>query len=400
MQDLIEIDERFDPSASDPGIPLRGHIDPRFAPVLEAFKSNFRRASGVTDLGASVCVMIDGRPVVDLWGGFLDKALTTPWDRDTLICLMSNSKPVSAVALHMLVDRGAVDLDAPVATYWPEFAEAGKASLKVRHVLDHRSGLPVLTDRLWPGAIFDYEAIVGALAAQTPLWEPGTQAGYHTWTIGFLIGEIVRRVSGKRLGPFLREHLTTPLGMDYYIGLTPAEEERCGAFFGQIKGTVFDPALAATKILERVMDQFPDDDPFPFDGAAWRQGEVAGGNGHGTARSLARMYAALVRGGELDGVRILSPKAVDTMTAEQHFSQEIVVNRHYHQALGILRNSPPYAAYGPNPRAFGGHGFGGSMAFGDPDTKLSFAYGTNVCHQSIDQSMRAVRLWTAAYSCL
>src|ERR1700744_2941045 len=182
--------------------PLSGRLDPRFAPVWDAFADNFARGE---EGGASFAVYLDSKPAIDLWGGFRDIAQTQPWQENAICNAMSVGKAMAATCLHVLIDRGLVDLDAPVARYWPEFAANGKESLLVRWVLDHPSGLALLTGGLWPGAMYDWDAMTQALAAQAPLWPPGTQPAYHIRTFGFLVGEIVRRVTGKRLGKFFHD---------------------------------------------------------------------------------------------------------------------------------------------------------------------------------------------------
>ena len=203
--------------------PIRGRFDARFAPLVEAFKENYRLDQ---EIGSSLAVMIDGAPVVDIWGGFRDAARTDPWDAGTTVCMMSVAKGITGIAFNMLIDRGLVDPDEKVAAYWPEFAQNGKQDILVRWLLDHRAAIPVLTTNpLWPGAMFDREAYVKALEEQAPLWEPGTQAAYHVHNQGYLLGEVMRRVTGKTVGPFLRAEIAGPLHAEYYIGDMSAEEQ-------------------------------------------------------------------------------------------------------------------------------------------------------------------------------
>ena len=376
--------------------PVHGYCHAGFEGVRHAFETNFATED---EVGACVSVVLDGQTVVDLWGGWRDRGCSQPWLRDTIVCMMSVSKAVSATCLHMLVDRGLVDLDAPVARYWPEFAQAGKQGVLVRHVLDHRAGLPVLTERLHPRAMFDHALMVEALARQAPLWEPGRQAGYHVHNQGFLIDEIVRRVTGRTLPQFLREEITGPLGLDYHFGLSPADQSRCAEFIQATEGTIFaarhgDPS----KIVSRAWDQLPD--PLDLNSREWRESTITSASGHGNARAVARLYGALARGGELAGTYLMSPSTFGQAITEQHNMVEVMMERPYHQALGYLLSSPPIVWMGPGRRSFGHHGVGGSIGLGDPDAKLGFAYAMNKMHARQDNGPRARRLIEAVYECL
>ena len=211
---MIRLNETFS-AQGQTGAPLRPLRSTSSHLCLSAFCENYRRED---EVGSAVSVVLDGRTVLDLWGGWRDGARTREWQRDTIVCMMSVSKGITGMAFNLLVERGLVDLDAPVAQYWPEFAQNGKQKLPVRYLLDHRAGLPIIADPLWPGAIYDHAAICRALAAQAPLWEPGTVAAYHVHTQGYLLGEIVRRVTGRAVGNFVRNELAGPLDADFQIG--------------------------------------------------------------------------------------------------------------------------------------------------------------------------------------
>ncbi len=373
-----------------------GHCDPRFARVRDAFEAIL---AGGEDVGSSVSVTLNGATVVDLWGGYADAARTQPWERDTIVNMMSVAKGASAVCAHILVDRGLLDLDTPVAAYWPEFAQAGKKDLPVRFVLDHRAGLPVIKAPLPPGAIYDWNAMTSALAAQAPLWEPGAKAGYHILTQGYIIGELVRRISGRTLGTYFRDEVAEPLGLDYHIGLPAEHHARCAEFIAARKGTILDQdALDPDSLLARAWAQVPLD--IDFNSNSWRESEIPSGNGHGNARAVARLYGALACGGELDGVTLMRRDSLERAIAEQHSLTEIVLGRTYHQALGFVRNSPPIVPMGPNPRAFGHHGVGGSVGFADPDARIGFAYATNTMHARLDIGPRAGSLIEATFDSL
>jgi CubicO group peptidase (beta-lactamase class C family) len=376
--------------------PISGYCDPRFNKVLERFAANF--AEGAED-GACVSVTLDGKPVVDLWGGFADRAHTKPWQRDTIVNMMSVSKAASAVCMHMLIDRGLIDMEAPVAKYWPEFAQAGKEKLPVKYVLDHRSGLALVPEVKY-GAIADWKWMTEALARQAPIWPYGEVAAYHGLTQGFILGEIVRRVSGKSLGTMFREEVAKPLGLDYHIGLKPDEEARVAEYIPDalINGFRVKEPVDPKNLNPYVWAQLAADED--FNTKEWHRAEIPSANGHGTARAIARLYAMLVNGGELDGVRIMSAAAVKRMTTEQHNLTEVLRGRAYHQASGVLLNTPPYVYMGPNPHAFGHHGAGGSIGIGDPDAKVGFGYGTNRMHADPTNGPRGGGLIKATFESL
>ena len=395
---MIRLNETF--TAQDRLVPLCGHYDARFAPVLEAFCENYRCED---EVGSAVSVILDGQTVLDLWGGWRDGARTREWQHDTIVCMMSVSKGITGLAFNLLVDRGLVDIDAPVATYWPEFAQNGKQRLPVRYLLDHRAGLPIIADPLWPGAIYDHAAICRALAAQAPLWEPGTVAAYHVHTQGYLLGEIVRRVTGKTVGNFVRDELAAPLEADFQIGgLTAHDHARCAEVMPNMTATLFAAREAEHDTLRsKAFVQNPAEPwPVTLNTKIWRDCEIASGNGHGNARGVARIYGAFARGGELGGVRVTRPTSIEAMITEQHNITERLQDRPYHQALGVLLNTPSAVYMGPNPHAFGHHGIGGSIGFADPDARIGFSYAINKMHAVGTNGPRAARLIDALYAAL
>lgn len=393
---------RFDKTVSERGrdFALSGVFDDAFASVADAFAENYAVEE---EIGSAVTVYVDGRKVVDLWGGYQDEAHTKPWREDTIVCMMSVAKGIAGMTFNMLVDRGLVDPDLPVATYWPEFAQNGKEGVLVRHLLDHTAGLPVVLEPLWKGAIFDCHAIVGALGRQAPLWEPGTTAAYHIHTQGNLLGEIVRRVTGQRFRDFIQNEVMAPLGGDYRIGnIVGADNERCADLVPTIAGTLLEKKDSEPdSLLAKGFVQHPDEPiNITLNSEAWRTAEITSANGHGTARSVARVYAAMARGGSIDGVKLMSPATVTDMLVEQHNQVEKMQQRPYHQARGILLNTPVSVWMGPNARAFGHHGFGGSIGMGDPDAKIGFSYSCNKMHARGDNGPRARRIIEALYSVL
>ena len=380
--------------------PFCGRLDPKFQAVADAFVENFRVED---EVGAAVSVVIDGETVVDIWGGWRNRAMTDPWDAASTVCMMSVAKGITGIAFNMLVDRGLIDIDAPVAKYWPEFAQNGKAGILVRWILDHRAAIPVLTnDPMWPGGMFDREAYVKALEVQEPLWEPGTQAAYHVHNQGFLLGEIMRRVTGMTVGPFLRQHVTGPLHAEYYIGGMSEEEQshvaevmpNMGARLFAAKEAEAPDSLRGLAFLQNPKQSWYE----TMNSREWREVEIASGSGHGNGRGVARIYGAAVREEGLDGVKLLSHQGLENMIVEQHNQTELLQERPYHQALGVLLNTPVAVYMGPNPRAFGHHGLGGSIGFGDPDAKLGFSYACNKMHAVGTNGPRARRLIDALYS--
>jgi len=393
---MNRLNETF--TAGDRAVPLNGFFDSRYQPVVEAFIENYRSED---EVGSAVCIVVDGQPVLDVWGGWKDGARLLEWQHDTIVCMMSVSKGITGLAFNMLIDRGLVDVDAPVARYWPEFGAAGKQTLPVRYILDHRAGLPVLEKPLWPGAMYDSQAMCAALAEQAPLWAPGTVAAYHVHTQGFLLGEITRRVTGKSIGRFLRDELAGPLRADFMIGeMAPRDQARCAEVMPNMNARLFAAREAERETLRaRAFLQNPDE-PWhtTLNSQQWRECEMSSGNGHGNARAVARIYGAFARGGELDGIRLASSAAIEQMITEQHNMTELLQDRPYHQALGLLLNSPNAVYMGPNPRAFGHHGIGGSIGFADPDAKIGFAYAINKMHSVGTNGPRAARLISALYS--
>lgn len=388
---------------------LNGRYDARFAAVAEAFVTNFAEEE---ELGAACSVVVDGETVVDLWGGYARADKSEVWGEHSTVCMMSVAKGVTGIAFNMCVDRGLIDIDKPVAHYWPEFAQAGKADILVRWILDHRAGIPVLTtDIMEPGGFFDYPAYIRALEVQEPLWEPGTRAAYHVHNQGFLMGELIRRVTGLNVGSFLRENVTGPLAAEYFIGgMSAADQESVAEVLPNTGARLFaakDAALPDAPTTPEgwqngaVLRSFAflqnPSEPWheTMNSVRWREVEIASGSGHGNARGVARIYGAAV--GEVDGISLLSQAGLEAMLVEQHNQMELLQDRPYHQALGVLLNTPEAVYMGPNMRSFGHHGLGGSIGFGDPDAKIGFSYCCNQMHAVGTNGPRAGRLIKAAY---
>lgn len=373
---------------------ISGFCGPRFERVLRAFEANFRTGS---EVGAAVSVYHEGQKVVDLWGGYTDRAKSKRWEENTTVNMMSVAKGFVATAIAMLVDRGKLDYDAPVAKYWPEFGANGKENIPLRYILDHRAGLPVLRPSGPRGLVYDWDGITNALADMVPLWVPGEEAGYHILSMGCLTGEVIRRVTGMAPGEFIRKEITEPLGLDYNIGLKDGEIDRVAEFIPAVEGTIFKVEdLPDEELLKYAWAELPEGED--FNSREWRMAQVPGASGHGNARAVARFYSCLAEGGSLDGVDLLSSGAIRVMSAEQHNMKEQVMKRSYHQGLGVLRNSPPISPMGPNMQSFGHHGVGGSVGLCDPDARLGFAYSMNQMHARVDNGPRAGRLKDAMFA--
>jgi CubicO group peptidase (beta-lactamase class C family) len=357
---------------SDLPTPLGGTCSPRFEPLRELFAAKL--VSG-EDLGASLTVNLDGEMVADLWGGWADEARTVPWTENTITCVFSTTKTMVALAALVLVERGLLDLDAPVARYWPEFAAAGKSGVLVRHVLSHTSGVSGWEQPRTLEDLYDWDKCTALLAAQAPWWAPGTDSGYHVLTIGFLVGEIVRRITGRRFGRFFAEEIAGPLGADFYIGLARPELARVANVVPwppPAGTTTMDPNSVAFKTmnsgLKDIRDTWRDD---------WREAEIPAANGHGNARSVARIQSVVSCGGEVDGVRLLSPKTINRIFEVQSDTIDLVLGIRLKIGVGYGLPWPEVLPFVPEGRGCFGAGAGGSLVLADADRRLTVAYVMN-----------------------
>lgn len=353
-------------------VEIHGHCDDRFSAVKDAFAQNFKDGR---EVGASFAASIDGETIVDIWGGWADAARTKPWERDTIVNVYSTTKVMAALCMHMLVDRGQLDLDAPVAKYWPEFAQAGKESLPVRYLLTHQAGLSGIVEPLTVEEFYDWDRTVGLLAAQEPLWEPGTASGYHALTFGHLLGEVLRRITGKTMGTFFREEIAEPLGADFHIGLAEEHDSRVGELIPPEDPIPVNPDIDPNSKLAKAMTN-PGLRAEDSRDRAWRAAEIPAANGHGNARSVARVATALACGGELDGVRLLGCETIEKSIEEQCYGKDLVLSIPIRWGLGWGLTSKEMPV-GPNPRTFYWGGWGGSAVIMDLDAKMSFAYVMN-----------------------
>lgn len=383
----------------DDGVEIQGECQPRFKSVRDVFEASFSKG----EVGAGVSVYLDGEPVVDLWGGHADAASERPWERDTIVNTYSTTKGMTAICAHRLVERRALDLDAPVAGYWPEFAQGGKADLPVRYLLSHQAGLPAIRRTLPTEARFDWDALTSALAEQEPWWKPGTKHGYHAFTFGHLVGEVVRRIDGRTLGTYFREEVAEPLGADFRIGFGPEHDARCADMIPAPEGPQASEFRRRMEQSDSVMARAFSNPPrltADVNSREWRAAEIPAANGHGTARALARIYGALAQGGDLDGVHVLSAEAIERANTEQARGiDEVLAPLETRFGLGFFMTQPAIP-FGPNPRAFGHPGAGGSLGFADPDAGLGFGYVMNQMQNAIVGSSHGAALIQAVYESL
>ncbi|MFG1793553.1 serine hydrolase domain-containing protein [Nocardia sp. NPDC049149] len=385
---------------------IDGTVAPGFEAVREAFAANFAEHG---EVGAAVCVYRDGRPVVDLWGGIADPETGRAWERDTIQLVYSATKGVTTTLAHLLVQRGLLDLDAPVAQYWPEFAAAGKDAIPVRWLLTHQAGLAALDKPVRLVDALAWTPMVEALAAQAPNWPPGTAHGYHGRTFGWLVGEVIRRVTGRTVGQVLAEDVAAPYDVDFFIGLPPAEQYRVSRLvfapqpdFAAIPEDLIPerlrPVLAALQDPDSLANrafQITDPPDLDFNSPDVHAAEIPASNGIGTARGLARLYAALV--GDLDGHRLLTPETLSAATREQVAGTDLVITLEDRYATGYMLPTPELPLGGPH--SFGHPGRGGSLAFADPTRGLAFAYTPNyIIENAVD--LRARNLVDAMESAL
>jgi CubicO group peptidase (beta-lactamase class C family) len=371
-----------------------GFCAPEFEPVRDAFIANFAAGS---EVGASVAVTKDGVPVVDLWAGEAVKGAAA-WQRDTIVNVYSTTKTMAATCVLVLADRGAVDLNAPVARYWPEFAQNGKQDVLVRHVMSHSAGLsgfdpalPSVTD------LYDWDGIAGRLAAQKPWWTPGEGSGYHAITQGYLQGEIVRRVTGKSIGTFFRDEIARPLGADFHIGLPAEHDVRVAELVPPpvgLGGMPGDPESIGVRTMKSC--SLEGSEPRT---SGWRRAEIPAAGGVGNARSVARVHSALACGGSVDGVRLLSEAGVRRVLEEQTNGIDRVLNGpiRFGMGFGLPHPSMPLS---PNPNVFFWGGWGGSLAIIDLDARVSIAYVMNRMAPDMMGDVRGGMIVLATYKSL
>ncbi len=375
---------------------LQGTCDPRFDGLRAALQANIDSGE---DLGASFVIDVDGEILVDLWGGYRDLDHTRPWDEHTITNVWSTTKTVTALAALMLVDRGLLDVHAPVARYWPEFAAAGKGHVEVRHLLAHTSGVSGLDQPAAVEDLYDWEKATARYAAQAPWWEPGTASGYHAINYGHLIGEVVRRVTGKSLKRFVAEEIAGPLGADFQIGAARGD-------WGRIADVVPPPPLPFD--LEALGPMHPMVRTFtgPGFGAevantpGWRGADIGGGNGHSNARGVARIISAIPRGGTVDGVRLLGPDTIELIFEEQAHGTDVVLGIPLRWGIGFGLPEAETLPEIPQEKICFWGGWGGSMIIMDLGRRLTISYMMNKMGAGIIGSERSAAYLRLVYDAL
>lgn len=352
---------------SNYGTPLGGTCSDRFDPLRELFAAKLESGE---DLGASLALNIDGEMVVDLWGGWANEARTVPWTEHTITNIFSTTKCMTALAALMLVDRGELDLDATVAKYWPEFATNGKAAVRVRHLLSHMSGVSGWEKPITLEDVYDWDKSTALLAAQTPWWEPGTASGYHMLNYGHLIGEVIRRITGQRPGEFMAAQVAGPLGADFHIGLPDSQFHRVANVVPPPASPSAEPMrLEPNSVAFKTWTNPPNVPPERSWTDGWRRADIGAGNGHGNARSLARLQSAVACGGEVDGKRLLSPQTIDRIFEVQSDGIDLVIGAPNRWGVGYSLAPPGRVCFGA--------GTGGSLVAIDADRRITFAYVMN-----------------------
>ncbi|NBB15531.1 serine hydrolase [Caulobacter sp. SLTY] len=372
---------------------VQGLTHDKFEAVRGVFEGNL--ASG-EDLGASFCATVGGETVVDLWGGWADPAKTRAWEKDTIVNVYSTTKTMTALTALLVADRGELDFDAPVAKYWPEFAANGKADVKVSHLMAHSAGLSGWREPVTLTDIYDWEKATSLLAAQAPFWEPGTASGYHALSQGYLVGEVVRRVTGKSLGTVFREEIAEPLGADFHIGLPASEDGRVAELVPPPPGGAL--GEGTTSELVRNMSTNPPIDVTATKTRGWRGAEIPAAGGTGNARSVALVQSLMSNGGAVGGKQILSEAGVRRALEPQIQGVDLILGMEVKFGLGYGLNGGSVPL--PNDETCFWGGYGGSLVINDMQARTTFAYAMNRMAGTTTGDMRAFGLCMAMWGAL
>lgn len=370
-----------------------GFVRDRFAAVRDAFEANL---SSGADVGASFCATLEGERVVDLWGGFADEARTRPWEKDTIVNVYSTTKTMTALSALMLADRGELEFDAPVARYWPQFAANGKSQVKVSHLMSHAAGLSGWKEPIKQDDLYDWEKATALLAAQAPYWEPGTACGYHAITQGYLVGEVVRRISGQSLGTFFRREIAEPLGADFHIGLPASEDARVADLIPPPPGGAIGDGVQTE--LQANMSNNPGVDVMATRTRAWRGAEIPAAGGTGNARSVAGVHVILANGGVANGKRFMSEAGCRKALELQIEGDDLILGTpaRYGMGFGLAGGMIPL----PNPNTIYWGGYGGSLIIIDMDARATFGYAMNKMAPTTQGDTRAFGLAMAMWQAL
>ena len=369
---------------------IHGHIDPRFEGVRTAFAANFADHG---DVGASFCATLKGETVVDIWAGVADAETQAPWEKDTIVNVYSTTKTMCALTALLLADRGQLDFAKPVAHYWPEFAAGGKAGVTVAMLMAHSSGLSGFKEKITKEDLYDWDKVTSLLAAQAPFWDPGTAPGYHGITQGFLVGEVIRRITGATPGTVFRTEIAQALGADFHIGLAASEDARVATLIPPPAGAGI--ADMTDKPLTANMASNPAVNPLETRTRGWRGAEIPAANGHGNARSVALVQTLVANGGVSNGTRILSEAGVRRALESQIKGDDLVLGMPIHYGLGY--GLPGGQVPLPNPNSCYWGGYGGSLVINDLDAQTTFAYAMNKMAGTTVGDMRAFNLAIAMW---
>ena len=374
---------------------VQGFTQDRYAPVRAAFEANL---ASDAEVGASFCATLEGEIVVDLWGGFADAAKSRPWRRDTIVNVYSTTKTMTFLVALMLADRGELDFDAPVARYWPEFAAKGKGDIRVRHLMSHSAGLSGWKERITKEDLYDWDKMTGLLAAQAPLWPPGTQSGYHAITQGYLIGEVVRRITGRTIGTFFREEIAEPLGADFHIGLPASEDARVAELIPPPPGQGAGDNPGQTE-LQKITFNNPGIDVSATATRAWRGAEIPAAGGTGNARSVAQVHMILANGGVAQGKRFLSEAGCRRALELQIEGEDLMLGGPARFGLGFGLGGGIMPFPNPQDSLFWG-GYGGSIILIDLKARTTIAYVMNKMQGTTTGDMRGLGLAMAFWEAL
>jgi len=378
---------------SETTIELNGFCDEKFSQVRDVLAESIGKGE---DLGASVAVFVNGEAVIDLWGGHIDGGMTQAWQENTIINVYSTTKTMSFLCALILADRGQLDFDAPVAKYWPEFAQNGKHNVKVWHIMNHAAGLSGMDESLETVDLYDWQKITSVLAAQAPWWEPGTKTGYHAITQGYLIGELVRRISGLTIGEFFQKEVAEPLKADFFIGVPDSEFSRIADLMPHGGDASIGDGSKKDSIAARTFRN-PAVNALESRTAAWRRAEIPAANGHGNARSVAKIHTILAGKGEACGVRLLSKETAEWVMKERISGNDMVLGMPVKFGLGFGINSAD-TPLAPNKNVCFWGGWGGSLALIDQDANMSFSFVMNKMHEGLVGDLRAYQLGQAIYA--
>lgn len=374
---------------------IHGTCDPAFSKVRDVFEENFRSRG---EVGAAVALYKDGVNVVDLWGGIANPETNKPWEKDTIVCMMSVAKSMTAIALLKLIDQGKVDLEAPVARYWPEFAQNGKEKITVRCLMSGQAGL-LYADAAPDGAAYDWPAMIRAYEVQKPEWEPGSKGGYHSVSCGYLLGEIIHRVSGRMPNQYFADEIAKPLGADYHFSLTDDEIVRTADIIPNMESVTFTQAQQKDTKLGRawrVRPKATPENPVPYNTRDFRKAVFPSSSGHGNARAVGLIYALMANHGSLNGVHLMSPELIEIVRTESWREICQMTDRPFRYGVGFFLNYPPLIPFGANPRAFGHPGAGGAIGIADPEAGLAFSFSPNFMCAGAGVGERCLALVEAA----